>query len=66
MAVLGPVIGTNSILAIGTTGFIHTIIIRTIIIPITDLTTNHIITVMVPTLTLDFASLPAEPGSISD
>ena len=57
--ITGIVAGT-----IGVTDII--IIIRGTVIPITDLTTNHIITVMVTTLTLGFTSLPTEPGSISD
>ena len=53
-------------LVTGTTGFTDTIIIiRTTFIPITDLTTNHIIIGMDTTLTLGFTSLPTEPGSIS-
>jgi hypothetical protein len=61
------VTGTITKLSTGTTGFTDTIIIiRGHGIPITDLTTNHIITVMVTTLTLGFTSLPTEPGSISD
>jgi len=56
---------TNTIA--GTTGFTDTIIIiRGTAIPITDLTTNHTITLMVTTLTSGFTSLPKEPGSISD
>ena len=61
------VIGNITKTIAGTTGFTDTIItIRGTAIPITDLTTNHIITVMVTTLTLGFTSLPTEPGSISD
>jgi hypothetical protein len=61
------VIGTITKTIAGTTGFTDTIIIiRGTVIPITDLTTNHTITVMVTTLTLGFTSLPMEPGSISD
>ena len=61
------VIGTITKTIAGTTGFTDTIItIRGTAIPITDLTTNHIITLMVTTLTLGFTSLPTEPGSISD
>ena len=59
--------GTITKTIAGTTGFTDTIIIiRGTVIPITDLTTNHTITVMVTTLTLGFTSLPMEPGSISD
>jgi hypothetical protein len=59
--------GTITKTIAGTTGFTDTIIIiRGTVIPITDLTTNHIITVMVTTLTLGFTSLPMGPGSISD
>jgi hypothetical protein len=61
-----PVVGTIIKVIAGTTGFTDTIIIRTTFIPITDLTTNHIITVMVTTLTLGFTFLPTEPGSILD
>jgi hypothetical protein len=61
------VIGTITKTIAGTTGFTDTIIIiRGTAIPITDLTTNHTITVMVTTLTSGFTSLPMEPGSISD
>jgi hypothetical protein len=61
------IIGTITRITAGTTGFTDTIItIRTTAIPITDLTTNHTITVMGTTLTLGFTSLPKEPGSISD
>jgi hypothetical protein len=61
------VTGTITKTIAGTTGFTDTIIIiRGTVIPITDLTTNHTITVMVTTLTLGFTSLPMEPGSISD
>jgi hypothetical protein len=61
------VIGTITRITAGTTGFTETIItIRTTAIPITDLTTNHTITVMGTTLTSGFTSLPTEPGSISD
>ena len=67
MAAHGLVIGTITKTIAGTTGFTDTIIIiRGTVIPITDLTTNHTITVMVTTLTLGFTSLPTEPGSISD
>jgi hypothetical protein len=74
MAVLGLLIGTitritrgNSTVCTGTAGSVDTIIIiRTTVIPTTDLTTNHVITVMDTTLTLGFASLPTEPGFISD
>jgi hypothetical protein len=74
MAMLGLLIGTitriirgNSTVCTGTTGFMDTIIIiRTTVISTTELTTNHIITVMDTTLTLGFTSLPTEPGSISD
>jgi hypothetical protein len=59
--------GNITELVTGTMGFTDTIIIiRGTVIPITDLTINHIITVMVTTLTLGFTSLPTEPGSISD
>jgi hypothetical protein len=62
-----PVIGTIIKVISGTPGFTDTIIIiRATFIPITDLTTNHIITVMVTALTLGFTFLPTEPGSISD
>ena len=61
------VIGTITRITAGTTGFTDTITtIRTTAIPITDLTTNHTITVMGTTLTSGFTSLPTEPGSISD
>jgi hypothetical protein len=61
------VVGTITKIIAGTTGLMDTIIvIRTTVIPITDLTTNQIITVMATTLTLGFTSLPTEPGSISD
>jgi hypothetical protein len=64
MAVLGLASGTTTKT---TTGFTDTIItIRTTAIPITDLTTNHITTVMVTTLTSGFTSLPTEQGSILD
>ncbi|MCG6945957.1 MAG: hypothetical protein LJE87_11515 [Deltaproteobacteria bacterium] len=75
MAVLGLVIGTitriirgnSTEVCPGTTGFMDTnIIIRTTFIPIIDLTTEHIITFMVTTLTLGFTFLPTEPASISD
>jgi hypothetical protein len=60
------VTGTTTETVTGTTGFTDTIIIiRTTFIPITDLTTNHIIIGMDTTLTLGFTSLPTEPGSIS-
>jgi len=59
--------GTTTEISTGTTGSIDTIIIiRTTCIPITDLTTDHIITVMVTTLTLGFTFLPTEAGSILD
>jgi hypothetical protein len=67
MATLGLVKGTITELVTGTIGFTDTIIIiRGTVIPITDLTTNHTISVMVTTLTLGFTFLPTEPGSISD
>ena len=67
MAAHGLVKGTITKVIAETTGFTDTIItIRTTAIPITDLTTNHTITVMVTTLISGFTSLPMEPGSISD
>ena len=67
MARDGLVIGTITRITAGTTGFTDTITtIRTTAIPITDLTTNHVIPVMYITLTLGFTFLPTEPGSISD
>jgi len=60
------VIGTVLTIITGTIGFTDTIIIiRTTVISTTDLTTNHIITVMVITLTSGFTFLPTGPGSIS-
>jgi hypothetical protein len=59
MAAHGLVKGTITKTIAGTTGFTDTIIIiRGTVIPITDLTTNHTITVMVTTLTLGFTPLP--------
>jgi hypothetical protein len=67
MATLGLVTGTITKIITGTIGFTDTIIIiRGTVIPITDLTTNHTISVMVTTLTLGFTFLPTEPASISD
>jgi hypothetical protein len=66
-AITELVIGTVTKIITGTIGFTDTIIIiRGTVIPITDLTTNYTISVMVTTLTLGFTFLPTEPGSISD
>ncbi|UCG20591.1 MAG: hypothetical protein JSU80_12860 [Deltaproteobacteria bacterium] len=49
-----------------TIGFTDTIVtMRGPVVTITDITTNHTITVMVTTLTLGFTSLPTEAEFIS-